>query len=141
VSRRRKQTRPPSRRAPVGWEHAESLSITEAANVLGISRSRAYAWAEDGRLPVTTDHLGDHRVTPSALKTLLSHRQGRQEPLPFHAGPTFGPAWLKAVQADPALKHDHEALAVAAWLAEHADDQGHLDAEATAFLDRAGVAS
>jgi excisionase family DNA binding protein len=140
VSRRRKQPRRPSRQAPVGWERADSLSVTEAAAVIGISRSRAYAWVEDGRLAVTTDHLGEHRVTPATLKAFLRHRQGHQEALPFAPGGTFGPEWLKAVQADPDLKDDAEVQALAAWLVQHADERGRLDAEASAFLDRAGVA-
>jgi excisionase family DNA binding protein len=78
VTRRRTQPRPPSKHAPLGWERADSLSITEAAAVIGISRSRAYAWVEDGRLTVVTDHLGEHRVKPATLKAFLRRRQGEQ---------------------------------------------------------------
>ncbi|MGI8746804.1 MAG: helix-turn-helix domain-containing protein [Deinococcus sp.] len=71
--------------APKGWEKARSLSLTEAAQVLRCSRSTAYvmAMAEDGRLPTTRDHLGDHRVKPAALKRLLREREGHQRQLPL----------------------------------------------------------
>lgn len=71
--------------APKGWERATSLSLTEAAAVLGVSRSLAYQWATgpDARLPTMRDHLGDHRVKPAALKRLLREREGRQARLPL----------------------------------------------------------
>lgn len=132
MSRRRKSPRPPSKRAPVGWEQAESLSVAEAANVLGISRSRAYAWVEDGRLATTQDHLGDHRVKPETLKAFLAARP-QQQALPA----SYGDRWLAGVLADRRVSpEDREAVAaVASWLAEHTDDQGNLDAEATRALD------
>lgn len=78
MTRRRKAARPPSKHAPVGWERADSLSVTEAAAVIGISRARMYAWVGEERIAVVTDHLGERRVKPATLKAFLLRRQGEQ---------------------------------------------------------------
>ena len=39
---------------------SELLSLTKAAEVIGVSRSTAHRWATEGRLPVVRD--GDRRV-------------------------------------------------------------------------------
>jgi len=134
VSRRRKRLSTAPRVAPVGWEKAPSLSLTEAAAVLSTSRSTAYTWAEDGRLPTTRDHLGDHRVKPADLQRLLAET-AVQPPLPE---PT-GDRWLGAVRADPRLTgpERESVLAVAAWLADRTDDQGVLSPEASALVAEA----
>lgn len=70
-------------RPPTGWQHVTSLSLTEAAAALGISRSLAYVRADQGRLATVRDHLGDRRVKPAAVKRLLRERDGHQPRLPL----------------------------------------------------------
>lgn len=60
--------------APRGWEKASSLSLTEAAAVLGISRSAVYMQAASGVLGTTMDHLGERRVRPADLQRRLAER-------------------------------------------------------------------
>jgi len=68
----------PEAEAPKGWERAHSLSLTESAAVLGLSRSTVYAWASSGRLRLVKDHLGDHRVLPGDLQVILAEREAAQ---------------------------------------------------------------
>jgi excisionase family DNA binding protein len=60
--------------APRGWTRASALSVTEAAQVLTallkrpVSRSLAYEWAQEGRLPAKRDEQGRYRLAPADLK-------------------------------------------------------------------------
>lgn len=68
------------RTAPRNWQQAISLSLTEAAAVLQVSRSAIYLKAESGDLPTHQDHLGGKRVRPADLLPLLA-AQGEQADL------------------------------------------------------------
>ena len=54
-----------------------TLTVPEAARILGISRNLAYELAKQDRLPVKVLRLGDKRMVVSrqALEDLLSGRQ------------------------------------------------------------------
>lgn len=65
--------------APTSWQRASSLSLTEAAAVLGQGRSVTYGQAADGTLPTVQDHLGDHRVLPVVLEAILAARAATEQ--------------------------------------------------------------
>ena len=56
---------------PTAWQSASSLTVTEAAAVLGISRTHAYRLIDSGDLPAERDELGRWRVKPCDLDPLL----------------------------------------------------------------------
>lgn len=61
----------PARRQPGGDSLCLTISVEEAARVLGISRGAAYTHARDGSLP--TIRLGKRLLVPkAALEKLLS---------------------------------------------------------------------
>jgi len=51
------------------------LTITEAANRAGVSRSQAYVDAHTGVLATYSDHLGRQRITPAALAAYIDRRR------------------------------------------------------------------
>jgi excisionase family DNA binding protein len=61
----------PVQRKKVGDSHCLTISVEEAARILGISRGTAYAHAHDGSLP--TIRLGRRLLVPKAgLEKMLS---------------------------------------------------------------------
>lgn len=88
-----------SRRAePRGWQNAPALTVSETANVLGVSRSLLYEWVAAGR--VTTVHLESRQVvTRGEVERLLAEVQGQRTPEPE---PLFREALPLAVAVEPA---------------------------------------
>jgi predicted site-specific integrase-resolvase len=54
------------------------LTVTEAADRAGVSRSQAYVDAHNGVLTTYRDHLGRQRVTPRAMAAYREHRRDAQ---------------------------------------------------------------
>lgn len=69
-----------------GWEGVTSLSVSEAGALLSLSRTVAYTWAAEGRLPTTRDHLGDLRVKPADVKRLLAEQANQGEQIDLFGG-------------------------------------------------------
>lgn len=72
---------PAHQHPPKNWRSLPSLTLTEAASVLGWSRSQTYAVAQAGRLATHLDHLGRHRVLPADLEPLLAAQVADQADL------------------------------------------------------------
>lgn len=62
--------------APKGWRSAQWLTTTEAAAVVGVSRSRFYEMTHAGQVPgVVHDEHGHQRIRPADLQAWMS-REG-----------------------------------------------------------------
>ena len=57
------------------WRQAPHLTLAEAAQVLGVSRSKAYEMAHAEDLPTYPDDLGRQRVKPADLEPLVAAQQ------------------------------------------------------------------
>lgn len=54
------------------WRQAPYLTLAEAADVLRVSRSKAYEMAHAGDLPTHPDDLGRLRVKPADLEPMVA---------------------------------------------------------------------
>lgn len=70
-------------RIPVGWRGAHALTVTEAAAVAGLSRSRFYELTGHA-VPTIRDHRGRQRVRVSDLLRFMErhHIAASDEPQP-----------------------------------------------------------
>lgn len=102
------------------WRQAPYLTLAEAADVLRVSRSKAYEMAHAGDLPTRPDDLGRLRVKPADLEPLVA-------------------ALDAEAAAQPDLFTPEDAvMAVAGWLASVADSDGVIrDPEAVAMIQEA----
>lgn len=64
--------------APKGWRSAQWLTTTEAAAVVGVSRSRFYEMTHAGDVPLVRDDHGRQRIRPADLQAWMS-REGLGE--------------------------------------------------------------
>lgn len=102
------------------WRNAPYLTLAEAAEVLGVSRSKAYEMAHTGDLPTYPDHLGRQRVMPADLEPLVATQQANDDP----QGDLFAP--------------EDAVVAVTAWLSSVADPDGVIrDPDAVAMIREA----
>lgn len=102
---------------PTGWRDAPELTLTEAARVLGWSRSLTYDRAQAGVLPTHQDRLGRMRVKPADLEPILARQQAQAdlEPDLFSTGPGVMEeltAWLASVADADGVIRDPEAVAM-----------------------------
>lgn len=110
---------------PKGWRSAQWLTPTEAAAVVGVSRSRFYEMTHAGGVPLIRDDRGRQRIRPTDLQAWMN-REGlgenaSQGPDLFQATETRD---LAAVTAD-----------LAAWLVSVADPDGVVrDPHAVAMI-------
>jgi excisionase family DNA binding protein len=119
---------------PTAWRKFTTLTVPEAAAVLGISRSLAFEMARDGRLPTLKDPSHRLRVRTTDLVAML--RADDDQPDLFAGTVTYTDAWLQGVLADDAL--DDDARTVARFLAAHADENGEIDADVADLLNALG---
>lgn len=61
--------------APKGWRSAQWLTTTEAAAVVGVSRSRFYEMTHAGDVPLARDDRGRQRIRPADLQAWMD-REG-----------------------------------------------------------------
>lgn len=67
---------------PTAWRNAPELTLTEAARVLGWSRSLTYDRAQAGVLPTHQDRLGRLRVKPADLEPLVAAQEAEDAAQP-----------------------------------------------------------
>lgn len=99
-------------RPPKNWQRLPALTLTEAAAVLGVSRSRAYEMATSGDLPTHPDQLGRQRVHPADLEPLLA--SGMNQADLFAPGDAVSAVteWLASVVDPDGVIRDPEAVAM-----------------------------
>lgn len=136
------------------WRNAPYLTLTEAAEVLGVSRSKAYEMAHAGDLPTHPDDVGRLRVKPDDLEPLVAAQEADADAQPdlftqvpprprtralrrrrARAHRTNGAAWLAVVGAEAWV--GPEERKVLKYLAAHSNDDGTLDDEAAALVHQA----
>lgn len=106
----------------VNWRRAPYLTLTEAATILGVSRSQVYVLAQAGDLRTHQDDLGRRRVKPADLEPLLAAQEAEA-----------------AAQPDLFSPEAPDAIAqVTEWLASVADPDGVIrDPQAVAMIQEA----
>jgi len=108
--------------APQSWRRASSLTLSEVAEIVGISRSKVYEMVGD--IPTFKDPSHRLRVRPADLERWMRDRL---------------PKAADQAQLFSGTGEVEDAVhAVACWLAERADPDGVIrDPEAVAILNDA----
>lgn len=117
------------------WRNAPYLTLAEAAEVLGVSRSKAYEMAHAGDLPTHPDPLGRQRVKPADLEPLVAAQEAADADQPdlFGTGEPYRERWLAALLASDAPEG---AKALGRFLYGHMDPEtGEVEPQVVAFLE------
>lgn len=111
------------------------LSLSEAARILGVSKSKAYEMATAGDLPTRRDDLGRLRVHPSDLEPFLSAQaaDAAAQPDLFGSGDSHRDRWLAALLVSDAPEG---AKALGRFLHGHMDPEtGEVEPQVVALLE------